>query len=203
MATGFELPDEGGSDTPLDEHPVVDRPVFGEVRRGYDPREVDAFLAEVAATIQKLEAHPRDPRGQTSSDTSPETPPPTPEDADTRLAERFAKLLALQEHEVTALVDEALREADATRATAEREAEQIRTEAQDEGKRSVEEARAFHDLSRDGADRIRSEALTRRQEINRDLPRIRQSLVGFLDDLETALDSMNEPGDEQPAAGGH
>ena len=87
MSTGFELPGEEPSEEP--------RPKFGSVRRGYDPMEVDAFLAQVASRIRSLEARSR------------QVARVAPEDDDDRLAARFARILAVQEQETESLLTEA------------------------------------------------------------------------------------------------
>ena len=140
-STGFELPGEGSIVGAGDERPVEARRTFGSVRRGYDPSEVDAFLAQVASTIQILEARSRDAARDDTLD-----------DVTDRLAERFARIVALQEHEVETLLTEAHAEAARMVAEAEREAERIRRDARDAAERSVEDADAFREQAAVEAD---------------------------------------------------
>ena len=126
MSTGFELPGEEPSEEP--------RPKFGSVRRGYDPMEVDAFLAQVASRIRSLEARSR------------QVARVAPEDDDDRLAARFARILAVQEQETESLLTEAHIEASEMVAEAKRDADRVRSAAQDAAERSIEEADAFREL---------------------------------------------------------
>ena len=185
MSTGFELPGEGSAVEPGDERPVEARPTFGSVRRGYDPSEVDAFLAQVASTIRILEARSRDAARDD-----------TPDDVTDRLTERFARIVAVQEEEVERLLTEAHAEADAIEAEAEREADRIRGDARDAAERSVEEADAFRERGAAEADDLRSGLAERRREMIEELPRIQQRLRTFLHDLEATLGSLEESGAE-------
>jgi cell division initiation protein len=185
MSTGFELPGEGSAVEAGDERPVEARPTFGSVRRGYDPSEVDAFLAEVASTIQILEARSRDAARDDA-----------PADVSDRLTERFARLLAVQEREVEKLLTEAHAEADGMVAEARREADRIRGDARHAADRSVEDAEVFRERAAVDADDLRSGLAERRRAMIEDLPKIQQRLRTFLGDLEATLGSLEDSGTE-------
>ena len=185
MSTGFELPGEGNAVQAGDERPVEARPTFGSVRRGYDPSEVDAFLAQVASTLHILQARSRDAaRDEVRADVSD------------RLAERFARIVAVQEQEVEKLLAEAHAEADAMVTEAEREADRIRRDARDAAERSVEDADAFREQAAVDADDLRSGLDERRRAMLEELPQIQQRLRTFLRDLEVTLGSLEESGAE-------
>jgi DivIVA domain-containing protein len=173
VGTGFELPGRGSSEAA--------RPTFGSVRRGYDPSEVDAFLAHVASSIHILETRSR----QAARD--------TPHDVTDRLAKRFARVLAIQEQEADALLTEAHVEAVTMVAGARREADRIRSVARDAAERSVEEAYAFRERAAEEADHLRSDVVERRREMIERLPHIRRRLLMFLEDVEATLDSIGDP----------
>jgi V/A-type H+/Na+-transporting ATPase subunit G/H len=175
VSTGFELPGE--------ERPEEPRPKFGSVRRGFDPMEVDAFLTEVASNIRTLEARSR------------QAARVVPEDDDDRLAERFARILAVQEQETETLLTEAHVEASEMVAEAKRDADRIRSAAQDEAERSIAEADAFRDRATEEAEDVRSEVVERRRDMIEELPRIQARLLTFLEEIEAALGAIGtDPG---------
>ncbi len=183
MSTGFELP--GGEST------GEARPTFGSVRRGYDPREVDAFLVQVAASIQSLETRSR----QATRD--------SPDDDDDRLARRFARVLAVQEQEAETLLTEAHVDASTMVAEAKRDADRIRSAARDAAERSIEEADAFRERAAKEAARLRSDLVERRREMTEELPQIQQRLLTFLEETEAALGAIGTgPGGAERSAGG-
>jgi len=189
VSTGFELPGEE-STADVGGGPSVDGPPrFGSVRRGYDPGEVDAFLAQVASAIRILEARIGD---------APEVPKGTPQDDDERLAARFAGILATQERETENLLSEAHVEAEAMVAAAEREAEDIRADGQDAAERSIEEAVDFRRRAEEEADDLHADIDERRRELIAKLPQIQQRLVTFLNDLQETLGSIEDPEGDGP-----
>jgi DivIVA domain-containing protein len=183
VSTGFELPG--------DERPDEPRPTFGSVRRGYDPKEVDAFLAQVASSIRSLEARSR----QAARD--------APEDDDDRLAERFARILAVQEQETETLLRQAHAEASEMAAEAKRDADRIRSAAQDAAERGIAEAGAFRERATEEADQVRSNLVERRRAMVEELPRIQARLLTFLEEIEVTLGAMGtDPGGTGGSAGG-
>ncbi len=169
MSTGFELPSEESPEP---------RPRFGSVRRGYDPSEVDVFLAQVASSIRSLEARVR----QAARD--------APEGEDDRLAERFARILAVQEQETETILSEAREEASEIVTEAERDADRIRSAAKDAADRSIEEADASRERASEEADRLRSDLVERRREIGEELPRIQRRVRTFLEEIEATLGAL-------------
>lgn len=172
MSTGFEISDEGGTDEP--------RPTFGSVRRGYDPKEVDAFLDQVASGLRVLEDRSRDAVEE------------TPDEDTDRLPERFAKLLAIQEREVETLLTDAHVEAATIVAEAKREAERIRSEGRNVAERSVEDAHALLERAAGEVDRLRSDLAERRREFTERFPEIQRSVLTFLQDVEAMLESVGD-----------
>ncbi len=185
MSTGFELPGEGHA-AEESEGGHEGHPTFGSVRRGYDPREVDAFLRSVASGIKTLEAQVG------------EAPEDTPEDVEDRLAERFARVLTAQALEAEDILAEAHRDADAMVATAEQEAERIRVEGRDAAEREISEATVFRQGAVEEADQLRADLVERRRETIANLPQIHQRLLTFLHEVEATLGSIKDPG---PAEG--
>jgi DivIVA domain-containing protein len=185
VGTGFELPGDWSPGTP---------PTFGSVRRGYDPTEVDAFLAQVASSIQILETRLRQATQDTLED--------TPDDDTDRLAERFARVLAIQEHEAESLLTEAHAEAGTMVAGAKREADRIRNDGRDAAERSVDDAHAFRERAADEADHLRADLAERHREMIESLPQIRQRLLMFLHDVEATLGSIQDPAGAERSTSG-
>jgi DivIVA domain-containing protein len=191
VSTGFEKSGEEGT--------AEGRPTFGSVRRGYDPKEVDAFLNQVASNMRILEARSRQAAGEASGDGADLLP------------ERFAKLLAVQEREVETLLTDAHMEAATMVAEAKREADRIRSVGRVVAERSVVEARALLERAAEEVDRLRSDLAERRQQFIQRFPEIQHSVLTFLQDVEVMLDSIGdrsrfkgpaneEPVDEEPSA---
>ena len=122
-------------------------------------------------------------------------PRDTPADDDERLADRFARILAVQEHETENLLTEAHVESAAMVAEAKREADRIRGDAQDAAERSIEEAVAFRERAAEEADQLRSDLDERRRDMIEELPQIQERLLTFLHDLEATLGAIGtDPG---------
>jgi DivIVA domain-containing protein len=164
------------------------RPTFGSVRRGYDPKEVDAFFDQVASNMRVLETRSRHAVEETD------------EEAD-HLPQRFAKLLAIQEREVETLLTDAHLEAATTVAEAKREADRIRSDGRAVAERSVVEARALLERASEEVDRLRSDLAERRREFIKRFPEIQRSVLAFLEDVEVMLDSIGDRdgGDRSPS----
>lgn len=176
MGTGFEPPEEPPAK-------------FGTVRRGYDPMEVDAFLADVASRIRSLEARSRQVTRVATED-------------DDRLAERLARILKVQEQETESVLTEAHVEASEMVDEAKRDANRIRSAAQDAAERSIGEADAFRERAAEEADLLRSDLAERRREMVERLPQIHQRLLTFQQDVEAMLGSIGAPSRaERPATG--
>jgi DivIVA domain-containing protein len=181
VSTGFELSGEGNAAEESEGGQEL-RPTFGSVRRGYDPREVDAFLTSVVSGIKTLEAKVR------------ELPEDMPEEVDDRLAERFARILMVQEQEAEDILAEAHLDADAMVAAAKQEAERILTEGQDAAKRSIQEATAFRRRAVEESDQLRADLVERRRETIANLPKVQQRLLAFLHEVQAMLGSIEAQG---------
>jgi DivIVA domain-containing protein len=156
---------------------------FRTVMRGYEPAEVDRYIAQLTTAVQsanqrveelgsqveKLSTEADQARNRPVAIAKP-APPVKANFAD--FGERVGRILALAEEEAdeirTAAVAETRRrmaELDsttvATRAEAERYAEEVRTGAEQEAARIVEDAKRAADQLLDDADR---QALARRRE---------------------------------------
>jgi cell division initiation protein len=138
---------------------------FQQVRRGYDPDEVDDFLERVAAAVSRLqsqlvEANRRAEIAEAAAARS------GPSQSDNPALEEMQRTLVLAQRTADAAVREAREEADTLVATARREAATILTNGRQEADRYAAESR-----------------LTLSSEV-RDLEQQREALLGDLTELE-------------------
>ena len=116
------------------------------VRRGSDPREVDAFLLKVASAVRTLEA--RLVEVEVTAASAAAAGPP--DDGSDRLAESMAEIIAAAERQADNMVADARAEAGVMVSEAQAGADRIRRAAQDEADRLVEEARSLLERSEGG-----------------------------------------------------
>ena len=116
----------------------IENRVFSLVRRGYDPTEVNDFLAEVATALGQAQAGIAPSPLADAASTPPPPPPPPPEtstpqvggpDDFGRLGEEVAEILRQAHESVARLKHNAEADAALIRQNAQREADALRVEA--------------------------------------------------------------------------
>jgi DivIVA domain-containing protein len=129
----------------MDETPtqMIDDVEFREVRRGYDPAEVDAFLDRVASAMAKLhqqltEATERATAAEQRLAQPAEAAAPA---SDAATTDQLQRTLVLAQRTADAAIHEAQQEADALREQAQAESERILSEAHATADRSSAAAR--------------------------------------------------------------
>jgi DivIVA domain-containing protein len=147
---------------------------FATVRRGYDPNQVRAYLASVAARVDELERALAESRTRVGElESSPQIAAPDPYE---RLSERFAGVLASADTEAQSVVDEAKSEAARIRSEAHAQAEDLRN-------RSSQSLIAAQQES----DRMLENLATRRAAMLSQLHDMQARLLAVADDLEVAV----------------
>jgi DivIVA domain-containing protein len=147
---------------------------FATVRRGYDPNQVRAYLASVAARVDELERALAESRTRVGElESSPQLAAPDPYE---RLSERFAGVLASADTEAQSVVDEAKSEAARIRSEAHAQAEDLRN-------RSSQSLIAAQQES----DRMLENLATRRAAMLSQLHDMQARLLAVADDLEVAV----------------
>jgi DivIVA domain-containing protein len=112
---------------------------FQQVRRGYDPDEVDDFLERVAAAVSRLQAQLVEAnRRAEMAEAASSAGPASPEGA---VVEEMQRTLVLAQRTADAAVREAREEADSLVAAARREAATILTNGRQEADRYAAESR--------------------------------------------------------------
>jgi DivIVA domain-containing protein len=173
---------------------------FQNVRRGYDPDEVNAFLEEIAAkgVSGKEGAKTQDP-GVDLDDAVEEIR------TIVRAArEAAAKLKESSEKEAQAMFDEAGDKAADVRRSATQEATETLEDARKRAQQLVEEAKAYAEEQRSMADRERDKvldgAMRHHEQLmaqERELQEAANRAEKALFDLRSALKSEQGPGPEQ------
>jgi DivIVA domain-containing protein len=151
-------------------------PAFRVIRRGYDPEEVDAYFAQLAARLKEaVEQYATAERARAEL-----------QDEITTLKERApsfeqvggeaAALLVEAGRTAEQLVENARRRSDTIIEKAHQQAEQLRDEVTAEAQRVLEQAREV-------AEQIRAEAETERATVVHETDQVREFRDGLLDDL--------------------
>jgi DivIVA domain-containing protein len=132
---------------------------FAQVKRGYDPDQVHAFLNQVASSIEQLDGELRQARTELS--TMSKRGPQSDEDPYERLAARVAEVIRTAD-----------RIAEQTRKEAQEEAARLLSEIKDKSERQLAEARdkAERQLAeaREKAEKQLTEAKSESEKVRRD-----------------------------------
>lgn len=188
----------------LSSQDVVNRS-FQNVRRGYDPDEVNAFLEEIAAKgVTGTEGAKSQDPGMDLEDAAEEIR------TIVRAArEAAAKLKESSEKEAQAMFDEAGDKAADVRRSATQEATETLEDARKRAQQLVEEAKAYAEEQHSMADRERDKlldgAMRHHEQLmaqERELQEAASRAEKALSDLRSALTSEQEPGPEQTSAPG-
>ena len=151
-------------------------PAFRVVRRGYDPKEVDAYFAQLAARLNEAVdqyATAERARAQLQDEvTSLQQRAPSFE----QVGGEAAALLVEAGRTAEQLVENARRRADTIIEKAQQQAEQLRDEVTAEAQRVLEQAREV-------AEQIRAEVEAERATVVSETDQVREFRDGLLDDL--------------------
>ena len=151
-------------------------PAFRVVRRGYDPKEVDAYFSQLAARLNEAVdqyATAERARAQLQDEvTSLQQRAPSFE----QVGGEAAALLVEAGRTAEQLVENARRRAETIIEKAQQQAEQLRADVTAEAQRVLEQAREV-------GEQIRAEAEAERTIVVRETDQVREFRDGLLDDL--------------------
>jgi DivIVA domain-containing protein len=151
-------------------------PAFRVVRRGYDPKEVDAYFAQLAARLNEAVdqyATAERARAQLQDEvTSLQQRAPSFE----QVGGEAAALLVEAGRTAEQMVENARRRADTIIEKAQQQAEQLRDDVTAEAQRVLEQGREV-------AEQIRAEAEAERTAVVEETDQVREFRDGLLDDL--------------------
>ena len=149
---------------------------FRVVRRGYDPKEVDAYFAQLAARLKEAVdqyASAERARAELQDEvTSLQQRAPSFE----QVGGEAAALLVEAGRTAEQMVENARRRSDTIIEKAQQQAEQLRDEVTNEAQRVLEQAREV-------AEQIRAEAEAERAAVVQETDQVREFRDGLLDDL--------------------
>ena len=151
-------------------------PAFRVVRRGYDPAEVDAYFAQLAARLKEaVDQYAAGERARAELQdevTSLQKRAPSFE----QVGGEAAALLVEAGRSAEQLVENGRRRADTIIEKAQQQAEQMRAEVTAEAQKVLEQAREV-------AEQIRADVEAERAEVVRETDQVRDFRDGLLDDL--------------------
>ncbi len=191
-------------------HPPIERDKkkrkrrFPSVKGGFDPAQVDDFLAAIASSIEALQTELQKGRAaeEVPSDADPREAAPLPAEGDGSdgLSERIARVATVSEREVDRMLAEAKAEAATIVSEAASEADRIRSDAREEADRSFEEARTYLTRMEEDASEMLSHVAEERQQTVEELRETQERLRRVAQDLDALLDSANVPPTEAGTA---
>ncbi|MGZ4109418.1 MAG: DivIVA domain-containing protein [Actinomycetota bacterium] len=141
---------------------------FHTVRRGFDPKEVSAYLERVAADVERIQNRVRQLEAEKASGPQPgaPAPPQTPEaDGFPEQAAHITELIRRFDEDVRMMRIEAETEVSAALVGARSEADEIRREARLEREEAVADAASIVAQAQADAQRMQTEAQMRAEEL--------------------------------------
>ncbi len=163
---------------------AIERADFGQTRRGYDPDEVNAHLAEVAAAVEQLKTSATSARGGRASAGS----------LAGAAADQVRTIVEAAERSAEEIESGARTEADRVTGEAKRQAEQDRSAAQSDATRTRSEAATAATQAREQAE---SDAAAHVSQVAAATADMRQradtvgaDLNGLVDQLRSTIDTM-------------
>jgi DivIVA domain-containing protein len=139
---------------------------FSTVRKGFDPKEVSAYLERVAADMERTQNRVRQLEAEKASASRPAAPPQTPEgDRFPEQAAHITELIRRFDDDVRMMRIEAETEVSAALAGARSEADEIRREARLEREEAVADAASIVAQAQADAQRMQTEAQVRAEEL--------------------------------------
>jgi cell division initiation protein len=179
----------------------IERVVFKERFRGYDPDQVDSFLDDVAASLGELRRE-RDELAERVAGTSAATAPVAVEGGEVDVLLR--RTLADAQRTADDVVAQARRAADELLAEAGRAVERERDEVRAEAellRRAVEDLRGFRDEYRARLHDVLGEQLAALDRVG-ELPRLPRAVEKVLGQAEPADASSDQDRTEEPETAG-
>jgi DivIVA domain-containing protein len=163
----------------------IRRREFVTIRRGYDPDQVRAYLAQLADQIELMRVLLRD--AQAEAQTVRRTTQPR-QDPYQQLAERVASVIREADHVAETITSEAHQDAERVTQEARAEADRMRTDAQAKAEEARSRAETAVRTAREEADRTIAGLSTRRDALVDQIASMQERLIGVARDLESAID---------------
>ncbi|MGI8659617.1 MAG: DivIVA domain-containing protein [Thermoleophilaceae bacterium] len=164
---------------------AIERADFAQARRGYDPDEVDAHLAEVAVAVEQLKASASAPAGRAAAGSLAGA-----------AADQVRTIVEAAERSAAEIESGARTEADRVTGEAKRQAEQDRSEAQSDASRTRSEAESEATQAREQAESDAAGHVAQVEAATTDMRRradaVGTDLHALADQLRSTIDNMLE-----------
>jgi len=165
---------------------AIERADFAQARRGYDPDEVAAHLAEVAAAVEQLKASGASARPGRAAAGS----------LAAAAADQVRTIVEAAERSAAEIESGARTEADRVTGEAKRQAEQDRSEAQSDASRTRDEAESHARQAREQAESDAAGHVAQVEAATTDMRRradtVGTDLNALVDQLRSTIDNMLE-----------
>ena len=164
---------------------AIERADFAQARRGYDPDEVDAHLAEVAVAVEQLKASASAPAGRAAAGSLAGA-----------AADQVRTIVEAAERSAAEIESGARTEADRVTGEAKRQAEQDRSEAKSDASRTRSEAESEATQAREQAESDAAGHVAQVEAATTDMRRradaVGTDLHALADQLRSTIDNMLE-----------
>ena len=156
----------------------IERSDFAQARRGYDPDEVDAHLAEVAASYEQLKARPTTPSASMAG----------------AAADQVRSIVETAERIAEEIRSSAQSEADRADADAKRKAAhemaQARSQAEEARRNAEADAEAHVTSVKDATAELRGRAEAMQADLNAMVEKLRESIDAIVDSARSNASSL-------------
>jgi cell division initiation protein len=159
-------------------------PQFTRVLKGFDSEEVEAYVEQMVARIDKLEKELDDMREQ--RDAAERRYSAVKEEAYRQAAARMSDVLAAADRTADKVRRDAEEETARLVKDAQQQAEQLRREAEGESCRLRSEGEEILRSANEEAERVLGELATRREEVLTEFSSIRSRVLGIVTNLDGA-----------------
>jgi DivIVA domain-containing protein len=172
----------------------IRRRMFARVRRGFDPDQVRDYLLQIADQIETLEAEVREARLLT--ETAPSQPAPVERDPVGEMADRIADIVRTAERHAQERRSEIDEESRTILGEARAEADRIRLDAQSRAEEVRQEGSDMLSRARAEADRALGTLTSRRSDLIEQFRAMRERLLGIAGDLEAVVEPDDDDEDD-------
>jgi len=165
----------------------IRRREFVTTRRGYDPDQVRDYLEQLADQVARMATMIREARLEVATASSP---PPRPRiDAYEQLGDRVASVIREADRTAEHLRADGQQEAERLLSEARADADRIRTDAQAKAEEARSEADRALREAREQSDRTIAGLSTQRDALIHQLAQMQERLLGVARDLEGAIEA--------------
>jgi cell division initiation protein len=168
----------------------IRRRMFARVRRGFDPDQVRDYLLQIADQIENLEGEVREAR--LLSETAQAPAAPVDRDPAGEMGERIADIVRTAERHAQERRTEVDEESRTILSEARAEADRIRLDAQSRAEEVRQESTDMLARARTEAERALGSLASRREELIEQFRGMRERVLSIADDLGTVVETDDD-----------